>query len=89
MAKVSFGRFDLRQTEPGKTSSEAGRREIMKRLEDLVTGPTEVIDHQAAVRAGTRNRIPVSLFHKDYTESGTDKRHGLKGFAAGTGGSRN
>jgi glycine oxidase len=61
LAGSTYDRQNLRNV-----PSEAGRREIMKRLEDLVTGPTEVIDHQAAVRAGTRNRRPVSLFHKDY-----------------------
>lgn len=61
LAGSTYDRHDLRNI-----PSEDGRRQILERLEDLVTGPMEVIDHQAAVRAGTRNRKPVSLFHKDY-----------------------
>lgn len=60
-------------------TTEAGKNELLEKLESLLKCEFEIVDHQAGIRPTVRDRRPLVGFHPDFPSLGLFNGLGTKG----------
>jgi glycine oxidase len=65
--------------EPNENPTEAGKAELMEKLESMLNLPVSVTDHKAGIRPAVRDRRPLIGWHPEHSQLGLFNGMGSKG----------